>query len=89
MLCHACVPLVVSCSQSRHYHFLWPTMKMEGIFLLTWYHNRVGKDGIFLVATLALGCSICAPYFASLSACSFPGTPHWTVSMKGHSVVVA
>ena len=65
---------------SHHYHLFWPTKKMVGILLLT----CLDIGGLFLVAhistwllTLAPGCSVCASSFASLSACSFPGTPHW------------
>ena len=43
---HVCVPLVVSCSQSYHYHLLWPT-------LLTWHHKRFSNDGFFLVAHIS------------------------------------
>ena len=50
---HVCVPLVVSCSQSHHYHLLWPTQKVVGIFLLTWHHKRFCNDGIFLIADIS------------------------------------
>jgi len=47
-----CVPLVVSCSQSHHYHLLWSTKTVLVIFLVTWQYKRFGNDGLFLVAHL-------------------------------------
>ena len=80
LYCYVCVPLVVSCSQFHHYHQLWPTKKIVSIFILTWHHKRFGNDVQQL--TLAPGCSVCAPCFVSVSACSLPGTSHWRATLQ-------
>ena len=51
----------------------------SGTLLLTWNHKRFGNGGLFLVAQIStwLLVAVCAPCFASVSACSFPGTPQW------------
>ena len=69
LACYVCVPLVDSCSQSHHYHLLWPTKKMVGTLLLTWNHKLFGNGGLFLVAHISTWLLCLCTCFASVSAC--------------------
>ena len=73
---------VVTCSQLRHYHVLWPSKKVVDILFVTWPQITFDNGGLFLVAQQVMWHVVALSMYLPLRACllvrfASPGTPQW------------